>query len=163
MYPRRGLFYRNMMCHTRVFTSPSTKRQTSHDLPSSQAQRDSTSLSASDSSFEPPRSSPVKSHPPPEPGSLNEIIRTNCRTRLFLPPVAWSSLQLELLGCHFVDKKRLSRTRHNDIQNTSSPEVGSQCQDRMRAATQLCQRNPLNIKLCALEEILATWGFHCLE
>lgn len=41
---------------------------------------------------------------PPEPQSINHIIRQHARSRLFVHPIRWTSAQLQLLCCSFVFK-----------------------------------------------------------
>lgn len=48
------------------------------------------------------RPSPSTVPPPPEPLSINGILREHCRSRLFVRPLHWTSDHLRLLDCRFV-------------------------------------------------------------
>lgn len=121
------------------------------------------------------QSPPNKDLPLIEPGSLNDILRQNNRTRLFVPPIAWSAIQPQLLECRFVNKGRLPRENRKSLREpavAASPDgagkplstiAGFQHNDILRAAGQLCQTAPVTIKTNALKEILSTQGFHSLE
>lgn len=50
-------------------------------------------------------SRPPSITPPPEPLSINDIIRQHCRTRLYVPPWCWTDSHLHLLGCEFVPEE----------------------------------------------------------
>jgi len=41
----------------------------------------------------------------PEPSSINDILRSHSRDRLYIPPLQWTAQHLDLLGCPFVRDK----------------------------------------------------------
>ncbi|KAK0701115.1 hypothetical protein B0T21DRAFT_134619 [Apiosordaria backusii] len=41
----------------------------------------------------------------PEPSSINDILRSHSRERLYVPPLQWTAHHLDLLGCRFVRNK----------------------------------------------------------
>lgn len=47
----------------------------------------------------------------PEPLSINSIIRQYCRSRLYVPPLHWTSNHLQLLDCRFALKKTRRKGR----------------------------------------------------
>jgi hypothetical protein len=52
---------------------------------------------------------------PPEPSSINAILREHCRTRLYVNPILLTSIQLRLLTCEFVrEELDADRPRHGD-------------------------------------------------
>ncbi|KAL7941401.1 hypothetical protein V8C42DRAFT_335051 [Trichoderma barbatum] len=63
----------------------------------------------------PSASLPLASIAPPEPLSINGILRQRCRKRLYVTPLHWKLQQLDLLGCRFrgrgEEKKKIN---HNE-------------------------------------------------
>ena len=43
---------------------------------------------------------------PPQPFSLNDLLRRHCRDRLYVPPLRWTAQHLRLLKCRFVPRPR---------------------------------------------------------
>jgi hypothetical protein len=49
--------------------------------------------------------------PVPEPLSINSVIRQYCRSRLYVPPLHWTSDHLQLLDCRFALKRAQRKGR----------------------------------------------------
>ena len=43
---------------------------------------------------------------PPQPLSLNDLIRRHCHDRLYVKPLHWTAQHLQLLKCRFVHRRR---------------------------------------------------------
>jgi hypothetical protein len=118
----------------------------------------------------------------PEPSSLNAIIRKHCRARLYVPAIAWTSDQPQLLGCQFVLKKMRSKkecegsrlttrrlgscnvqTDVEEIYATHSRQCQQRHDDLIRAATHLCRSRSMEIKKFAIAELLAAYDIHHLQ
>lgn len=69
-------------------------------------------------------SSDLASLTSPEPLSINGILRQHSRNRLFVTPLHWKSLQLELLGCRFASRKAGQKIRRKD---SDAPNGREQC------------------------------------
>lgn len=66
---------------------------------------------------------------PPEPSSINGILRQHCRKSLYVKPLYWKLQHLELLGCQFhakIDKEQIARHAENagGFQGQSQGETG---------------------------------------
>jgi hypothetical protein len=60
-----------------------------------------------------PRRTPFQ---PPEPRSINDVLRQHCRERLYVHPLRWTSRQLLLLDCQFVANKDIGHAVDKKIQ-----------------------------------------------
>ena len=54
---------------------------------------------------------------PPQPFSLNDLLRQHCHDRLYIKPLHWTAQHLQLLKCRFVRRQRT-------LQPTSSTQDG---------------------------------------
>jgi hypothetical protein len=75
---------------------------------------------------------------PPQPGSIQAIIREHCRSRLYVPPIAWTSKQPRLLGCRFVFKTLRARgQRQGSAEESPTQQQTQEYRDRTFAAAGL--------------------------
>ncbi|KAH6981743.1 hypothetical protein BKA56DRAFT_584414 [Ilyonectria sp. MPI-CAGE-AT-0026] len=106
----------------------------------------------------------------PEPGSVNAIIRTHNRTRLYVKPIYWTSDQLRLLGCQFF----LSELQRRDTATLKSSPAVAKDKDAanklqrqepsrqvIRAARQICLIAVPEFKKDAMHDFLVANGFQC--
>ncbi|KAK3938170.1 hypothetical protein QBC46DRAFT_356047 [Diplogelasinospora grovesii] len=101
--------------------------------------------------------------------SINAIIREHCRSRLYVPPILWSSSHPRLLGCSFVAKKirlkaksRQEGRKEGNVKDTAE-ERKQQNSETLRAATQLYECLSLEVKKLAVRELLAACDIHPLN
>ncbi|KAK4078362.1 uncharacterized protein Triagg1_3378 [Trichoderma aggressivum f. europaeum] len=78
-----------------------------------------------------PGLSPFASIRPPEPSSINDILRQHCRESLYVKPLYWTLHHLELLGCQFyakIEKEENARHAENagSFQGHSQGQPGDQ-------------------------------------
>ncbi|KAK0766536.1 hypothetical protein N5P37_000261 [Trichoderma harzianum] len=62
---------------------------------------------------------------PPEPSSINGILRQHCRKSLYVKPLYWKLQHLELLGCQFhakIEKEQNARHAENAEASKDSPK-----------------------------------------
>ncbi|KAH8435050.1 uncharacterized protein LDX57_012679 [Aspergillus melleus] len=96
---------------------------------------------------------------PVEPKSIDAILRHHSRDRLFVPPVAWTSLQLRLLNCRFALQKT-GKLEHAQSQVVvSDPPVDNSRErntpsDLCRAMAQFGGRRMSEVKKSAIKDIL---------
>ncbi|KAJ5626562.1 hypothetical protein N7528_003989 [Penicillium herquei] len=87
-----------------MLSSPSStnasKRKAGDEMTSPPVRR--LRLSAPESSL--PPDPPPTGRKTAEPDSIHAILQDHCRTRLYVPPVAWTETQLQLLECQFDQK-----------------------------------------------------------
>lgn len=126
-------------------------------------------------STRPPRlTSPTASlnvtNSPPEPNSINAIIREHCRRRLYVRPLLWTLEQLILLGCEFISKTmppggRCKRTESAELDD-DSPRLAKTTDaiygHAVRAASQLCKPCALETRNSAVRQLLAACKFEYL-
>ncbi|KAK3291878.1 uncharacterized protein B0H64DRAFT_408319 [Chaetomium fimeti] len=108
----------------------STHHQPESPFPSSEAP----------GSQQPHLAPPLHTAPPaPQPGSIQAIIREQCRSRLYVPPIVWTSKQPRLLGCRFAFKRmHTTRQGQRDAEKESATQQQTQqYQDRILAAAGL--------------------------
>ena len=60
-----------------------------------------------------PRRTPFQ---PPEPCSINDLLRQHCRDRLYVHPLRWTSRQLLLLDCYFAANEDIGHAVDKQIQ-----------------------------------------------
>ena len=49
----------------------------------------------------------VQASQPPQPFSLNDLLRQHCHDRLYVKPLHWTAQHLQLLKCRFVRRQRI--------------------------------------------------------
>lgn len=96
----------------------SLKRKAQVDTQGSQKRPRHASSSAASSGF--------ASLAPPEPLSINGILRQHSRSRLFVKPLRWKQLQLELLGCRFAFRKAGKTRKENGADRAQAPDEREQ-------------------------------------
>lgn len=135
-----------------------------HRSPQSEhPQSDSTSTPAR---LTPPCASRKAALSPPQPNSINAIIREHCRHRLYVRPELWTLKQLKLLGCEFVLKElppRGQKLPPTELDG-NPPTVVEKKRDATydyaaRAASQLCRPCALETRNWAVIELLASCKF----
>lgn len=105
----------------------------------------------------------------PEAGSLADIMRENCRERLYLPPVLWTPKHLTLLGCKIIAKKLpkstgLDHTKPLALQVSRDGRatvnfINSPRQWAVRSAELLCRPCVPEARASAVRGILAACNF----
>lgn len=97
---------------------------------------------------------------PPQPGSIQAIIREQCRSRLYVPPIAWTSNQPRLLGCHFVfETLRARGERHGGAERESTIQQRTEeYQQRILAAAGLQGPAIASWWRAAVEDFLRTYN-----
>lgn len=113
---------------------------------------------------------------PGEPTSIRNILQENCRARLYVPPIAWTSDHLRLLECQFLLVKRGGRKQPHapsrarcDSHDHETDDFAIQSHEQKRyddailAATQLRQPSTLTVKKFAVRDILNFWDISRLE
>ncbi|KAK3363711.1 hypothetical protein B0T25DRAFT_470005 [Lasiosphaeria hispida] len=65
----------------------------------------------------------------PEPSSINDIMRSHSRDRLYVPPIQWMTRHLDLLGCQFVpdETPRPADDRHRQDKALDLPAQRALC------------------------------------
>lgn len=109
----------------------------------------------------------------PEPGSVNAIIRTHNRTRLYVKPIYWTADQLRLLGCQFFLSELQPEQRRDttslksasgvakDKDATSKLQRQEPSREVIRAARQICLIAIPEFKKDAMHDFLVANGFQC--
>ena len=97
---------------------------------------------------------------PPQPGSIQAIIREQCRSRLYVPPIAWTSNQPRLLGCRFVFKQPQVRGQKQD--DAGNKNATQQPQERLVAATRLARPGMASWRKVAVGELLEAFNIRPL-
>ncbi|ROT36189.1 hypothetical protein SODALDRAFT_381422 [Sodiomyces alkalinus F11] len=96
---------------------------------------------------------------PGEPPSINSLLRSHCRARLYVPPIAWAALQLDLLGCRFAKVKgpRSPPTPSQENRGDLDPQCrkDDQRQTAIRNARYLRALGTLEFKRAAMLSVLA--------
>ncbi|KAF5000395.1 hypothetical protein FDECE_11215 [Fusarium decemcellulare] len=65
--------------------------------------------------------SPTRPIRPPEPSSINNIIREHSRSRLYVSPLHWTSQHLQLLDCQFVLEKAVQQNERSGPEQRRRP------------------------------------------
>jgi hypothetical protein len=119
----------------------------------------------------------------PEPLSINSILRQHCRSRLYVPPLHWTSDHLQLLDCRFALKrarqnKRLKPRRRpatsRDAQSRLTDDVTHSQQQHQAAKLTtetvihaahllLYQAHNTVAKRCAVRELLSIYNIRHLK
>lgn len=116
---------------------------------------------------------------PAEPTSIQNILQENCRSRLYVPPIAWTSDHLRFLECRFLFGKAKGGQRpphapsrgrfHCDSNGLDADNFAIRSQEKWRydsailAARQLRQRSTLSVKKSAVQDILNFCDIRRLE
>jgi hypothetical protein len=122
--------------------------------------------------------------PVPEPLSINSIIRQYCRSRLYVPPLHWTSDHLQLLDCRFALKRARRKGRSKPRQRpATSRDDQSRLTDNVTHSQRQHQAAKLTtsqtavyaanlllyeahntvVKHCAVEELLSVYNVHHLK
>lgn len=99
---------------------------------------------------------------PPEPESINAILRKHSRARLYVHPVGWTQSQPHLLGCRFVRRKPCSRKPDNveicaEKEPISRPEDPELLQKRIGIINDLRQPSIASFKKSMVEALIQTY------
>jgi hypothetical protein len=117
--------------------NPRPKREASDDsLPSLRSKR---------RHFQPPLQ-------PPEPLSINSVMRGRPGSRLFVHPIQWTSEQPQLLGCRFVPKTAERRLRNVNKQQCLANNQTARNQKGQRGHSE--DANPSNSAAAAVHKAL---------
>lgn len=156
-------------------TAPRSKRKAETDLPSPPAQRHCPARCKSPFPPHAPSTAGVQA----EPTSIQNILQKNCRARLYVTPIAWTSDHLRFLECRFILVEARGRRKqphapsrdrfHCNFRDHDTDDVAILSQDQKRyenatvAATQLRQRSTLTVKKFAVWDILELYDIRNLE
>ena len=100
---------------------------------------------------------------PPQPFSLNDLLRRHCRDRLYVQPLHWTAQHLQLLGCRFVCHRRTPQpesyglARHTPPSESEQSKEDSKANKHLEKAVRRLARSPiLTLKQGALINLLHT-------
>ncbi|KAK4075266.1 hypothetical protein Purlil1_12696 [Purpureocillium lilacinum] len=110
------------------------------------------------------------SYDAPEAGSLADIMRKNCRDRLYLPPVLWTQKHLTHLGCKVVAEELPKSTRSGHSKplalqvsrggRATVKVINNTHQWAVRAVERLCKSCVVEARASAVQDILAACNMH---
>jgi len=63
---------------------------------------------------------------PPQPLSLNDLLRQHCHDRLYVKPLHWTARHLQLLKCRFVRRQRTPQPASSSQGRLSLPSESEQ-------------------------------------
>jgi len=146
-----------------------SKRKLVGDSPSPPTQRRRTSSPCSSTPC-PTKPASRKTSTAPEPNSIYDILRRNCRSRLYVPPIIWTSEHVRLLNCEFTEKPRPGNKRDMSDSTTHSLRLSpTQCntvtsatvcgeRQLLLSADQLFKSCSMELKKLVVRELLVTCG-----
>ncbi|KAH6623806.1 hypothetical protein F5144DRAFT_372150 [Chaetomium tenue] len=102
---------------------------------------------------------------PPQPGSIQAILREQCRSRLYVSPIAWTSNQPRLLGCDFaIQMLGATGERHGGAEKESTTQQRTEkYQERIFAAANLQGPAIASWWKGAVEDFLGTYNIRPLR
>lgn len=93
---------------------------------------------------------------PEQPPSINSLLRSHCRTRLYVPPLAWTALHLDLLGCQLGQVKGPpTPSRENGGDRHPQCKQDDRRESAIRDAWYLPRANSLDCKRASIRGLLA--------
>jgi hypothetical protein len=70
---------------------------------------------------------------PPQPFSLNDLLRQHCRDRLYVQPLHWTAQHLQLLGCRFIRRQRTPQPASSTLAGLTPPSESEQSKEDSKA------------------------------
>jgi hypothetical protein len=91
---------------------------------------------------------------PPQPLSLNGLLRQHYRDRLYVQPLHWTTQHLELLKCRFVRRQCTSQPVSSTYDRLTPPSESAQDTDLQKAARRLACSKEITVKQWGLIDLL---------
>ena len=105
---------------------------------------------------------------PPQPLSLNDLLRQHCRDRLYIQPLHWTAKHLQLLKCYFVRRQRAAQPASSSELSGDNSRVDEHPQKRQldidlpNAVCRLACSEYISVKQWGLKHLLEAVSNECI-
>ena len=106
---------------------------------------------------------------PPQPLSLNDLLRQHCHDRLYVKPLHWTAQHLQLLKCRFVRRQRIPQPASSSqgglspLSESEQPREDSKVDNGQdiriqKAVSRLASSNSIMVKQWGLKALLKAFS-----